>query len=155
MKRYEITIKKTERATVVVETESKLEARKVAASLFNSGKCRKYHAVNEDVHALPESLKFTPYQTFLQAEREIGDASPQIGQYILLKGGHGAVVRGFDESSPDKLVIQAFKTDDDEGEDGHLDGNTTVSYRNVKHFFSKEETEDLLKKLAEKGMTPP
>jgi hypothetical protein len=153
MKRYEITIKKTERATVVVETESKLEARKVAASLFSSGKCRKYHSVNEDVHALPESLKFTPYQTFIQSEREIGDASPQIGQYILLKGGRGAVVKGFDEGLPDKLIIQAFKTEDDE--DGNFNENTTVSYRNVKHFFSEEETKDLLKKLAEKGMTPP
>jgi hypothetical protein len=153
MKRYEITIKKTERATVVVETESKLEARKTAASLFNNGKCRKYHTVNEDVHALPESLKFTPYQTFIQSEREIGDASPQIGQYILLKGGHGAVIKGFDEGAPDKMLVQAFKTEEDE--EGNFTGNTTVSYRNVKHFFSKEETKDLLNKLAEKGITPP
>jgi hypothetical protein len=110
------------------------------------------------VNALPENLKFTPYQTFIQSEREIGDASPQIGQYILLKGGHGAVIKGFDESAPDKLIIQAFKSEDEKDEKdegGNPHENTTVSYRNVKHFFSKEETEDLLKKLAEKGMTPP
>jgi hypothetical protein len=155
MKRYEITIKKAERATIIVEAESKLEARKTAAALYASGKCRKYQVDNEDVHALPDMLIFTPYQTFVQGGREITDASPQIGQYILVKGGHGAVVKGYDESAPDKLIIQMFKTEDGKNEDGSFAESSTVAYRNVKHFFSEEETEELLEKLAEKGMTPP